>query len=59
MKNSKVIPQYGDRFWHKKYNEYCYYVRTMPDGNYLCGLNPRLRDDDDYYSYKPNNLIKK
>jgi len=53
---STATPIYGQRFWHKEYNEYCYFVKVLPSGSYLCGLNPRLRDDDDYYAYEPKEL---
>ena len=58
MKKETNQPNYGDKFWHKKYNEFCYYTKTMPNGNYLVGLNLRLRDDDNYYSYNPKELKK-
>jgi len=51
-------PKSGERFWHIEYNEWCYFERLMPDGNYLCCLKPRRLDNDDYYSYHPSVLQK-
>lgn len=53
------LPKPGTRFWHKEYNEYCYLEKILPNGMYLCCLNPRRADYDDYYSYSPDELIKK
>jgi hypothetical protein len=60
MDNKKIkwIPELGQRFWHKEYNEYCWLEKILPTGIYVCCLHPRRNKDDDYYGYNKKELTR-